>query len=374
MKNSVVSFSRFMVKYYEMYSEDKITISAAKMASPAVVSIVISKILPKIKEIHMGGNLEDVFGLMLPHQHQEGAVPPEILDEQEKEKVTVGGGSGFIVKPNGIILTNKHVVFDADAEYVVITSDDKEYPARVLTRDLINDVAILKIDAKNMPVVQLGDSAKIQPGQTVLAIGNALGLFSNTVSKGIISGLSRQISAATGTGEESEQLRGVIQTDVAINQGNSGGPLISLDGEVVGINTAVIFGAQNIGFAIPINRAKKDLDDLEKYGRIVQPFIGLRYVMLSAAIKEKYNLATDYGALVVRDHIPGSHAIVPKSPADKAGIKENDVILEINGEKLTEKNDLSDVVQKCKVGHEIGLTILRKDKTIQTKTVLEERR
>jgi len=355
-----------------MHKEDKSTIDAVRKVSPAVVSIVIAKMVPKIKEVH----LEDgagPFGFMAP-QFFDGNINPDALDGTQKEKVKVGGGSGFVVKENGIILTNKHVVFDTDAEYTILTTDEKEYPAKVLTRDMINDMAILQIEAKNLPIVELGDSLKVEPGQTVIAIGNALGLFSNTVSKGIVSGLSRQISAAMGSGEESEQLRGVIQTDVAINQGNSGGPLIDLDGKVVGINTAVIFGAQNIGFAIPINRAKKDLSDLEKYGRIVQPFIGLRYVMLNETFKEKYKLPIDYGALIIQDHIPGSHAVVPHSPADKAGIKVNDVVLEINGEKLHNKNDLSDVIQKWKVGDEISLTVLRKDKTMKVKTVLEERK
>lgn len=362
-----------------MYEEDKITIGVVKKVSPAVVSIVIAKMMPKIKGISFGGPGEDLsiggspFGF-LPHQDHPDILPPEILEKGEKEKVRVGGGSGFIVGSNGIIITNRHVVFDTDAEYIVITNEEKEYPAKVLTRDPLNDMAILKIDANNLPTVKLGDSSKIEPGQTVIAIGNALGLFSNTVSKGIVSGLSRQISAAMGMGEESEQLRGVIQTDVAINQGNSGGPLIDLDGQVVGINTAIIFGAQNVAFAIPINRAKKDLQDLEKYGRIVQPFIGLRYIMLNEILKEKYQLSTDFGALVLKDHIPGSHAVVPKSPADKSGIKENDIILEINGEKLHEKNDISDVIQRRKVGEEITLSVLRKDKKIEVKTLLEERK
>lgn len=342
------------------HDHDKLTIEAVKKVAPSVVSIVISKYLPKIKNIYpMPFSNPFLFG---------------DVEDGQKEKIKVGGGSGFVVHPDGLILTNKHVVFDTEAEYTVITIDGEEYPAKVISRDPINDIAVLKINAGGLPAVLLGNSAKLELGQTVVAIGNALGLFTNTVSKGIISGLSRSISAALGAGGEMEHLRGVLQTDVAINQGNSGGPLINLDGEAIGINTAIIMGAQNIGFSIPINWAKQDLEDIIKYGRIIKPYLGLLYVMLDKKFKKQYSLPIDYGALVVRDHQPNSVAIAPGSPADKAGIKENDIIVELNGEKLNEGKDLSEMLQKCKVGEEIELTVLRKDKEIKTKTILEERK
>jgi S1-C subfamily serine protease len=353
---------------------EKQTIEAVKKVGPAVVSIVISKHMPKIKQLPFTPFFGP-FGFSIPlPPDEEGVLPHEHLGEPEGEKVKVGGGSGFIVHPDGLILTNKHVVFDPEAEYTVITSDEKEYPGKVISRDPINDVAVLKINARGLPAVRLGNSNKIELGQTVIAIGNALGLFTNTVSKGIISGLGRRISASMGQGGQIENLRNVIQTDVAINQGNSGGPLINLDGEVIGINTAIIFGAQNIGFALPINWAKADLEDIIKYGRIVRPFIGLRYVMLNKELKEKYSLPTDYGALVIKDHIPGAEAVVANSPAAKAGIKENDIVLEINGAKLTEKNELADVIQACEVGDEVEMTVLRKDRTMKVKAKLEERK
>lgn len=351
---------------------EKQTIEAVKKVLPSVVSIVISKFMPKVKEMPImpfGGPFGQ-FGIPLPEEPLDGLKGPS----GETEKVKVGGGSGFIIHPDGLILTNKHVVFDPEAEYTVITGDEKEHVGKVISRDPINDIAVLKINAKDLPVVRLGNSNKIELGQTVIAIGNALGLFTNTVSKGIISGLERKISASLGQGQQTESLRGVVQTDVAINQGNSGGPLINLDGEVVGINTAIIFGAQNIGFSIPINWAKADLEDIIKYGRIIRPFIGLRYVMLNKVLKDKYTLPVDYGALVIRDHVPGSEAVVANSPAGKAGIKENDIVLEINGDKLTEKKELADVIQVCKVGDELELTVMRKDKTMKLKTVLEERK
>lgn len=363
------------------------TIESVKKALPAVVSIVISKNMPKMKHLPFmpffgpfspfGMPGQGIPGMPIPDgEDQDGMMPhPHVPHgKHDGEKVKVGGGSGFIVHPDGLVLTNKHVVFDPDAEYTIITEDEKEYHGKVISRDPINDVAVLKIDAKKLPTVQLGNSNKIELGQTVIAIGNALGLFTNTVSKGIISGLGRKISASMGQGGDMEHLRNVIQTDVAINQGNSGGPLISLDGEVIGINTAIIFGAQNIGFALPINWAKADLEDIIKLGRIVRPFIGLRYVMLNKALKEKYELPVDYGALVIKDHVPGAEAVVKHSPADKAGVRENDIVLEINGEKLTEKRELADLVQTAKVGEEIEMTLMRKDKTMKVRTVLEERK
>ncbi|MDP3792600.1 MAG: trypsin-like peptidase domain-containing protein [bacterium] len=339
---------------------DKLTIDSVRKVGPSVVSIVISKNMPKVKGLYgipfMGSSVFDD------------------IDPTQTEKVKVGGGSGFIVHPDGLVLTNKHVVFDADAEYTIITMDEKEYTGKVISRDPINDIAVLKINAKGLPAVRLGNSSKLEPGQTVIAIGNALGMFSNTVSKGIISGLSRKISASLGTGGQMEHLRGVLQTDVAINQGNSGGPLIDLDGEVIGINTAIIYGAQNIGFSIPINWAKQDLEDIIQHGRIIKPFIGLQYVMLNKELKNKYSLPVDYGALVVRDHIPHSVAVVPSSPADKAGIKENDIITALNGDKLMENKDLQDMIQKCSVGDNIELTVLRKNETLNLKTKLVERK
>lgn len=357
-----------------MYTEEQLTISAVKKITPSVVNIVVSKSLPKVKEMAYGQMLSPHLLPALPDPLGDSPVDPN-------EKVKIGGGSGFVVDPNGIILTNKHVVIDPEAEYTVTTFDEQEHFAKVLTRDPINDVAILKIEAKNLPVVKLAYD-HVEPGQTVIAIGNALGLFSNTVSKGIISGLARKISAAMGNGEgldgtppQVEELRGVIQTDVAINQGNSGGPLINLAGEVVGINTAVIFGAQNIGFAIPIQWARNDLNDLIKYGRIIRPYIGLRYVMLNKEIQKKYSLPVDYGALILKDyHFPNNHAVVKGSPADKAGIKEHDIILELNGQKLDEKKDLADLVQLLNAGDEIELSYMRKDKTHKAKTTLEERK
>ncbi len=345
---------------------DKLPIEAVKKVSPAVVSIVISKLISSIKQA------QAPFGPFTPFGNF--GMPNPFGGISDQEKVKVGGGSGFIVHPDGLILTNKHVVFDTDAEYTVVLSDGQEFPGKVLARDPVTDIAVVKIDAKDLPTVQLGNSKKIELGQTVIAIGNALGMFKNSVSKGIISGLSRSISAALGTGGEMEHLRGVLQTDVAINQGNSGGPLIDINGEAVGINTAIIYGAQNIGFALPINWAKQDLEDIIKYGRIVKPFLGLLYVMLNKKYQNQYRLGRDRGALVIRDHQPNSVAVVPGSPADRAGIKENDIISHVNSVELMEDMDLSEELQKLKVGDEIELTLMRAGQELKVKTILEERK
>ncbi len=335
-------------------------IEVAKRVCPAVITIVISKDLPKI---------EGFF--MLPFEGG-GFIMPKIK-KGRKERTKIGGGSGFIISPNGLVLTSQHVVSDPEADYTVVLEPTKKYPAKVLARDPINDIAILKIKAKKLPYLELSDSSRIELGQTVVAIGNALGEFHDTLSSGIISGLSRYITAFSGLTHQAERLRGLIQTDAAINPGNSGGPLVNIEGEVIGINTAMVMGAQNIGFAIPINYAKKDLEEVKKYGKIMIPFLGVRYVILDKQISEKNKLPVDYGALVMRETL-GESAVVKGSPAEKAGIKEFDIILEAGGEKITAKNPLSDILQKSKIGDEISLKVLREKKEITLKTKLEEKK
>ena len=260
-----------------MKKEKSPLIMVIKKAMPAVVSIVISKNLQE---------LEKELAKELPRFGQEFHIPEESIDS--RGMVKIGGGSGFIVDKEGIVITNRHVVADSEAEYTVITNDNKKFKAEILAQDLVNDVAILKIEApaEKLTTVILGDSNNIELGQNVIAIGNALGIFKNTVSSGIISGLSRSISAQGDTNSVQE-LRGLIQTDAAINPGNSGGPLVDIFGQTIGINVAVVFGAENISFAIPINTAKKALHDLKKYGRIRRPFLGIRYLKIDQKLKKK---------------------------------------------------------------------------------------
>ena len=330
----------------EKYNKDSLIPKIVKKVLPAVVSITASKKLPDA----------------------------ENLTTLSQKKINLGGGSGFIISKDGTLLTNRHVVADPKAEYIVVVNEEKKYPAQVLARDPINDVAILKIEDKNLPVIELGDSSKLELGRTVIAIGNVLGTFQNTVSVGVISGLSREITAGDVITKQTAKLRGLIQTDAAINPGNSGGPLINMQAKVIGINAAMVFMAENIGFALPINNAKKDLEDLKKYGRIYQPFLGLRYVLLNKELQDKFKLPFDYGALVVSEPTPEGKAVVLQSAADRAGIKEGDIILEAENEKITEKNPIEDILQRCKVSQTVALKALRNGKKIEFKVTLTERK
>ena len=280
-----------------------------------------------------------------------------------------GAGSGFIVSSDGMILTNKHVVQYTNLEYTVILQNSEKYKAQVLARDPIQDLAILKIKKTGLKPLTLGDSNNLQIGQTVIAIGNALGEFQNTVSVGVVSGLSRKITA--GGGGTIETLEQVIQTDAAINEGNSGGPLLNLSGQVIGINTAMASGAENIGFAIPINIAKAAIDKFKEKGEITYPFLGVSYLPINEAVQEAYNLPVNYGALIAKSE--EGPAVVPGSGADKAGIKENDIILEMDGRKITEQNTLSKMILNHKAGDKVKLKILRKGKTIEVIAELGER-
>jgi len=335
-------------------------IELVKKACPAVITIVISKDLPKIEGFYM-----------LPFGGQNFVVPK--IEEGRKEKTKIGGGSGFIISPDGLVLTSQHVVGDPKADYTIILEPEKKYSAKILARDPINDIAILKIQAKNLPFLELGDSNQIELGQDVIAIGNALGEFHDTVSTGIISGLSRTITAFNSVAQQAENLRGLIQTDAAINPGNSGGPLVDIKGKVIGLNTAMVAMAQNIGFAIPINYAKKDLEEVKKYGKIRRPFLGLRYILLNKEISQKNKLPVNYGAMVVREAL-GESAVIKGSAAEKAGLKEFDIILECAAKKITTDNPLSSILQEHKIGEEIELKILRNKKEILTKVKLEEKK
>lgn len=349
--------------------EESAVIEAVETVSPAVVSIIVTKDLPKVEQY------QDPFRQFFQDQPDYFGVMPkqQIQDNGETEKKEVGGGSGFIVSSDGYIVTNKHVVNDEAAEYTVLMNDGEKYPAKVLAKDQINDIAIMKIDAKkDLPTVRLGDSSDLKTGQTVIVIGNALGEFRNTVSTGVISGLSRSITA-TGSGIGSgEQLVGVIQTDASINLGNSGGPLVDIAGQVIGINVAIVQGAQGIGFAIPINEVKNIIDSVKKHGRIIRPWLGVRYIQVSKTIAEVNKLSIDYGALISRGDAPEELAIIPGSPADKAGLQENDIILEINGKKIDEDNPLAKTISLLKIGDEVSLKILRKGDMKEVKVRLEE--
>lgn len=325
--------------------EEKI-IQAADQAIPAVVSIIATR------EVTIGS----FYGMSWFFSD------PGSTTHQE-----ISYGTGFFVSPDGLILTNKHVVLEKEAEYQVVTSDNKKYSAQVLARDPVYDLALIKIEGLNFPVLELGDSDRLVPGQTVLAIGNALGQFESTVSSGIISGLSRTISAY-GLGY-SDTLTDLIQTDAAINHGNSGGPLLNLNGQVVGINVAMAEQAQNLGFAIPINQAKKAIHSVRETGQIIYPFLGINYIAVDESVKEEFNLPYDYGALIMLNQQTGV-AVVPNSAASDMGLRVNDLILEFNDEKITMDRTLVQIIQDYKPGDQISLKVWRSGNIITIKGFL----
>ncbi len=326
-------------EYIPQTTEEEKVISAVEEASPSVVSIIITKDLPAIERYYF-------------------------IQKQE-----VGGGTGFIISSDGMILTNRHVVSDEDAEYTVLTNEGEKISAKVLARDPIKDLAIIKVESKNkFKPLKLGDSDDLQIGQTVIAIGNALGEFQNTVSSGVVSGLERRVTASGGG--MTETLENLIQTDAAVNRGNSGGPLLNLKGEVIGVNVAMSQVAENISFAIPINEAKKDIEQVKTLGKIVYPFLGVRYILITETVQKENDLPVAYGAWVVGDD---ELSVVYGSAADKAGIKENDIILEFNGEKITLENSLSKIIQKYKPSDIIALKILRDNKEQIISVILGER-
>ena len=332
-------------------------ISIAKKACPAVITIIVSKDLPKIKDFYS-----------LPFGVQQLLLPKA---KNGKQQIKIGGGSGFIISPDGYILTCNHVVKDPTASYTVIISPEKKYEAKVLAKDPLTDVAILKIKAKKLSCLKLGNSAKTELGETVVAIGNPLGEFEDTLSSGIISGLSRKITAYSGL-SQATSLRGLIQTDAAINPGNSGGPLVNMGGKVIGINTAMVQGSQNIGFAIPINYAKEDIKEVKKYGKIKKPFLGIKYFILNKQISHINKIPVNYGAMILRERL-GEKAIIEGSPADKAGLKVYDIILSFNKQKIDQDNPLDRLLQNHDIGDIITLGILREGKEISIKVKLSER-
>jgi serine protease Do len=335
-----------------LVDEEAATIGAVNKVLSSTVNIVISKDLSK-------------------YYNQTGSLYPfeyfyDYGNGQGPKKTEIGGGSGFIISSDGLILTNRHVVSDATADYTVILSDGKKYDAKILSTDAFLDIAFLKIEAKNLPIVTIGDSDKIVAGQTVIAIGYTLSEYQNTVTKGIVSGVKRRVSAQGETIDEA------IQTDAAINPGNSGGPLINLRGEVIGVNAAINKQGQLIGFAIPINSAKQLIDSVKKYGKIVRPWLGVRYILLSKEISEANNFSVDYGALLLRGTYATDLAVIPGSPADKAGLKENDIILEVSGIRVDENSSLSKLLAKYNIGQTVTLKVLRQGKEMSFKVVLEE--
>jgi serine protease Do len=281
-----------------------------------------------------------------------------------------GAGTGIILTEEGLIITNRHVVPAGTSKVTVTLADGTEYKdVEIIGRTGSNDsldVAFLKItDTKGKKLVPatLGDSAKMKVGDPVVAIGNALGYFQNTVTSGIISGYGRSIQASSSDGSGVDSLENLFQTDAAINAGNSGGPLVNLNGEVVGINTAIAAGdAQNIGFAIPINDVVGLIKSVKEKGVLERPFLGVMYIPLTNDTAEAYGLSVNRGAYIAPPGVSGGDSIIDGGPADKAGIKAGDIITKINDVAIDQHNSLSALVNKYAVGDKITLTIFRDGK------------
>ena len=353
--------------------DEKHVIKIIEKTMPAVVSIVIAKRLEDLEREMPKEHYPFIPGN--PNGKKERDDQIKMLDSMadEHHMVEIGGGSGCIVDPTGIILTNKHVVDDARAEYTVILNDGRRCNGTILSRDPVQDIALLKIDADKLSFLKLGDALTLKLGQSVIAIGNALGIFKNTVSLGIISGLSRSITAQAEPDAPPQEMRGLIQTDAAINPGNSGGPLVDGDGRIVGVNAAIVSGAQSIGFAIPINAARRDLRDLKEYGRIRRPLLGLRYLMVDETLQKKMDLPVNYGAFVIRESEHDA-AVIPDSPAAKAGLVEKDIVLTLNGARLDADHPIQDLLENLNVGDIVALRVLRDGKEIGVNVTLEERK
>ena len=345
-------------------NEDMSLSEMVKKVSPAVVSIVISK---EVSQVPVNDFFFNPFGFDFGGNGSSSGNDANA----PKEKKQVGSGSGFIITSDGLIVTNRHVVEDTGATYAAVLSDGTKHEAKVLARDTAIDLALIKIDGKDFPTLELGNSDNLELGQTVVAIGNALGEFSNSVTRGIVSGINRRITAG-GAMSGSEVIDQAIQTDAAINPGNSGGPLLSLDGKVIGVNTAVSQQGQSVGFAIPINVAKQSIESVKKTGRIVRPYLGVRYVLINADMAKQNQLPVSYGALVSRGTSAGQLAVIPGSPADKAGLVENDILLEADGVKIDEDHTLVSAIVKKQVGDTLTFKVYHKGENKTVKVVLSE--
>ena len=327
-------------------SEGQLIAQIAKDVGQSVVSI----------EAQSQTSVQDIFGFSFPQQQ-------------------TGAGTGFIVSGSGIIVTNRHVVPAGTTDMSVTLSDGTKFTdVKVIGRTTQSsslDVAFLKINdlkGQKLTPVTLGDSSKMQVGDRVIAIGNALGQFQNTVTSGIISGYGRDVTATDQTGLGTETLSDLFQTDAAINPGNSGGPLVNISGEVIGINTAVAGGAQNIGFAIPVNDIKGLIEGVLADGELKQPYLGVRYLSLTDDIAYQYNLSVNRGAYIAPSN---QTSVLPDSPADKAGLKEKDIITKVNNIAIDDKTNLSSALSRFRVGDSVKLTVIRAGKTMTLNAILE---
>ena len=337
------------VEKQNLVYEESVIIKVVEDSLPSVVTVGISKVLSTKDRLEI-----DPFDFFGPFKTIPGT----------KKKIEQNIGSGFIISKDGLIITNKHVVSDSQADYKVITNNEKEYEVKKIYRDPLNDLAIIKIDDNGLKPLKLGDSSKLKLGQLAIAIGTPLGEFTNTITSGIISGLGRGITTGSPFEGFVEKLDNVIQTDAAISAGNSGGPLLNSKGQVIGINTAIAGEAENIGFAIPVNVAKGLIDKFEERGFDYKtPYMGIRYQMVDKQTAILNKIAE--GAYIIE--------VVPDSPAEKAGLEDEDIITEFNGKEINGKDDqgLAKVILEKNAGDKVKIEYVRDGKVKTTTIILE---
>lgn len=330
----------------EVVDEETVVTRVVEKANDSVVTVAISK--------DVLNNSLDVFRQMF-------GVYEEKVESTNIERDI---GTGFIISEDGLIVTNKHVVSDLGAKYKVVIGKDETVEVVNIYRDPINDLAIIKVNKSGLKPVEMGDSSKLKVGQTVIAIGTALGEFRSTVTKGVISGLGRGITAG-GVGIGMEKLEDVIQVDAAINSGNSGGPLFDSSGKVVGVNVAVSQGGQNIGFALPINLVKQSVDNFKTTGEFDRPYLGVSYQVISQQ------------AALLNEVPAGAYiqSVVDGSPAQKGGLKIGDIITEIDGKKIIEMKETSiaGIVNQKKIGDTLKIKYYRDKTETEVEIMLEKK-
>jgi len=334
-------------KKVEVVDEESVVTGVVEKATPSVVTVSINKDVAT-------GNTMDIFRQLFGIDG---------LGEERIENIEKDIGTGFIISSDGLVVTNKHVVSDTEAKYRVIVGKDETVEVVDIYRDPVSDLAILKVNKTGLTPVEMGDSDRLKVGQTVIAIGTALGEFRSTVTKGVISGLGRGITAG-GFGVGTEKLENVIQVDAAINPGNSGGPLFDSNAKVIGVNVAVSQSGQSIGFALPINLVKASVDNFRNTGEFDRPYLGVAYQMIS----EKAALLNEVpvGAYV--------QTVIKDSPAAKSGLQSGDIITEIEGQKLSgEKVSIADIINKKKIGDSLKLKYYRNNKETEIEVKLEKK-
>lgn len=311
-------------------------INAVRRVAPAVVNVITT--------------IQPAGESRIPVPLRRFLSPNAFSDQQPEE----GQGSGTIVNAaQGLVLTNAHVVRNAATIHVMLP-DKREFDGTVVGKDPIGDIALVRIKADHLPQAELGTSRNLPIGEWAIAIGNPLG-FHNTVTVGVVSGTGRSLG---------ESLDGLIQTDAAINPGNSGGPLVDIEGHVIGMNTAIIKGAPGLGFAIGIDSVKAALHDLEKYGRVIRPYLGVEYVELFPALRRRFGITAAEGALVAR--------VVTGGPAARAGVQIGDVITAVQGQPIREQEDLRKAIRRLKPGQTVHVTIDRKGRMLNLAVALAE--